>query len=134
MQIKVATILAFSATIGNVFAASGCHKKDDDIGRTCQYKDKDAWRNAARLYCWMFSTPLTVPGGNSGSNVYQLKISNVPDGYGGQQIFWGNYKVNGGTHRITFDECMKYQEGNYCDGFGGWTDTDFGTVFGECIR
>ena len=101
---------------------------DDDIGRTCQYKDIDAWRNAARLYCWMFSTPLTVPGGNSGSNVYQLKISNVPDGYGGQQIFWGNYKVNGGTHRITFDECMKYQEGNYCDGFGGWTDTDFGTV------
>lgn len=44
---------------------------------------------AAALYCHQFKNPFSVPAGSSSSNVYQMKIANVPDGWGGKQIFWG---------------------------------------------
>ena len=95
----------------------------------------------------MFSFGVTVPQGGS----YGIKIANRPDGWGGKQIFWGmhtstfpqkladflniqagNYRVDrNGDHMIKADECNRYMEEIYasgCQGFGGWVNTDFGTV------
>ena len=58
---------------------------DDDIGKYCAYADEDAFMRAANTYCSTFSYGTYVPAGAS----YGLKLNDVPDGYGGQQIFWG---------------------------------------------
>ncbi|KAK3687105.1 hypothetical protein LTR37_019172 [Vermiconidia calcicola] len=137
------SILSSLVLLGTALA-NGCHDSDDDIGATCALNPArsdggNAFLDAAGLYCHMFELPFTVPKGSSSSNIYQMKIADVADGWGDTQIFWGNYKVENGddTHLITMEECNGYmnQIMTQCpDGHGGWVDTDFGTVFGECIR
>jgi hypothetical protein len=63
--------------------------QDDSIGKTCAFANYDSYLEAASLYCYQFRSPFYVPKGDSQSNIYQMKIGRVPDGYGGQQIFWG---------------------------------------------
>lgn len=63
--------------------------QDDSIGQTCAFANYDSYLEAASLYCYQFRSPFYVPKGDSQSNIYQMKIGRVPDGYGGQQIFWG---------------------------------------------
>lgn len=63
---------------------------DDDIGRTYAFKDYDAFLNVAALYCYQFKNEFSIPKGSDGA----MKIGEVPDGYGGQQIFWGTYGAN----------------------------------------
>jgi hypothetical protein len=61
------------------------HLTDDAIGKTCTFKDYDSFLNVAGLYCYQFKNEFSIPKGSDGS----IKIGQVPDGYGGQQIFWG---------------------------------------------
>ena len=64
---------------------------------------------------------------------YPVKSNENPDGAGGQQIFWGNYRVDrGGDYTIDTASCTDYmnQIYNSCGGFGGWINTSFGTVSG----
>jgi hypothetical protein len=61
------------------------HPTDDAIGKTCAFKDYDSFLNVAALYCYQFKNEFSIPKGSDGS----IKIGQVPDGYGGQQIFWG---------------------------------------------
>jgi len=63
---------------------------DDKIGEYCAFNpDNGAFLDAANAYCYQFRNAFDVPRGSSSSNVYQMKIGNVPDGFGGKQIFWG---------------------------------------------
>ena len=41
----------------------------------------------AALYCYQFKNEFSIPKGSDGA----MKIGEVPDGYGGQQIFWGMF-------------------------------------------
>lgn len=100
---------------------------DDSIGKYCAFSNYDTYLDAAALYCYQFRSPFHVPKGDSQSNIYQMKIGHVPDGYGGEQIFWGmltvlanlcgpmltrgregNYKIDKGDeyHLVNYDECM----------------------------
>jgi len=63
------------------------HSTDDNVGNYCAFNpDSNAFLNAANAYCYQFRHGVSVPKGDS---VYQMKIADAPDGYGGQQTFWG---------------------------------------------
>ena len=66
-------------------------RQDDSIGRYCAFANYDSYLEAASLYCYQFRSPFYVPKGDSQSNIYQMKIGRVPDGYGWQQLFWGMF-------------------------------------------
>jgi len=77
---------------------------DDSIGKTCTFKDYPSFNYAASLYCAEFALGVNVPQGNS----YGIKIASVPDGYGGQQIFWGEFRTNF-DNMIGFDTDRKQE-------------------------
>ena len=104
---------------------------DDSIGKTCEYFTASAWSDAVNSYCNPSDGNAVLEGQSFG-----FKTENNPDGAGGQQIFWGNYRVDrDGTHTITAQECTYYMEEIYggCGGYGGWINVDFGTVSCEVL-
>ncbi|KAK3703658.1 hypothetical protein LTR37_014354 [Vermiconidia calcicola] len=112
-----------------------CHadtRAADSIGKECRYANFDSFNAAAFKYCTQVQGASVLEGQS-----LEFRTDNNPDGFGGEQLFWGNYRVDReGTHFISLEECAKYQADifNQCGGFGGWVDTTWGTVFGECIR
>jgi hypothetical protein len=58
---------------------------DDSIGKYCAFQTPAAWDAAVNLYCAGFEFGEPVPQGGS----YGIKLDQMPDGAGGQQIFWG---------------------------------------------
>ena len=58
-------------------------------------------------------------------------MANRPDGAGGRQNFWGNWRIDrGGNYKVTEGQCKTYMADIYnsCGGFGGWKNEWFGTV------
>ncbi|KAK3722148.1 hypothetical protein LTR37_002581 [Vermiconidia calcicola] len=104
-------------------------QKADSIGKECRYANFDSFNPAALKYC-SHAQGATVLEGQS----LKYRTDNNPDGFGGEQLFWGNYRVDReGIHFISLEEFMKYQADifNQCRGFGGWFDTTWGTMPGS---
>ncbi|APA10711.1 hypothetical protein sscle_06g054810 [Sclerotinia sclerotiorum 1980 UF-70] len=105
---------------------------DDSIGKSCSFYTRETWDAAAIDHCTRMSGT-AVTGGTSQS----IRIDHVDDGAGGYQNFWGNWRIGRkGDYLVTFDNCKGFMDKIYgkCGGYGGWSNTDFGTIFGECIR
>jgi hypothetical protein len=62
---------------------------DDDIGKYCRYATHHAFMDAASLYCRGMTGKIIPEGSEFGG-----KFTNVPDGYGGEQIFYGMSSQN----------------------------------------
>ncbi|KAF7196128.1 hypothetical protein HII31_02529 [Pseudocercospora fuligena] len=131
MKVSIATTLAALATY---VAADGCHKSSDSIGKECKFFNKDVWNSAVNNWCDQ-ENGLAVQQGQS------LAIKTGPwddgSGTGGKQLFFGNYRVDrNGARTVEAGYCKQVMGDLWdtCDGFGGWTNTEWGTIFAECIR
>jgi len=60
---------------------------DNNVGKYCAFNpDSDAYLDAANAYCYQFRNGATL---EKGAYVYQVRLANMPDGFGGHQTFWG---------------------------------------------
>ncbi|KAF2873530.1 hypothetical protein BDV95DRAFT_567210 [Massariosphaeria phaeospora] len=95
---------------------------------------------AATIYCRKFLDPFQLPTGQS----YPYKISQIPceedtslcDFYGNLRNDRDNGNVPAGYTFMDYDKCMEFMPTIFtaCGGNGGWVNTDYGTVFAECIQ
>ena len=125
MKVSIATTLVALATY---VAADGCHKSSDSIGKECKFFNKDVWNTAVNNWCDQ-ENGLAVQQGQS------LAIKTGPwddgSGTGGKQLFFGDYRVDrNGARTVEAGYCKQVMGDLWdtCDGFGGWTNTEWGTV------
>ncbi|GAB7326421.1 hypothetical protein MBLNU13_g10437t2 [Cladosporium sp. NU13] len=103
------SIFTLAALVASAYAG-GCHTGNTNVGKYCAFNpDSDAYLDAANAYCYQFRAGITL---EKGEYVYQTRLVNAPDGFGGHQTFWGNYVVMKGddVHLVTYDECMGYMK------------------------
>ncbi|KAF7877676.1 hypothetical protein EAF04_001347 [Stromatinia cepivora] len=126
------TVLGISNHSEYITIPSAKIHADDSIGEYCAFQTRNAWNAAAAAHCSRM-IGITVTEGTS----QNIRVDNLDDGAGGHQNFWGNWRIDRkGNYVVGFGNCMGFMNTIYdkCGGFGGWENTDFGTVFGECIR
>ncbi|KAF2239899.1 hypothetical protein EV356DRAFT_527752 [Viridothelium virens] len=121
-------------------AEDGCHWENDVYGKPCRFFEYNSFLNASAYYCSQFHAGVAAPIGTD----YAEKYAHVPDGVGGEQVFFANVEVHHKPYHdwdedywlIDTDMCNEMMEKiwQHCGGFGGWVVTAFGAVYGECIR
>ncbi|KXT14769.1 hypothetical protein AC579_7791 [Pseudocercospora musae] len=128
MKLSLATTLAAFATY---MAADGCHKSSDIIGKQCKFLNKDVCNAAVNNWCDE-ENGLVVQQGQS------LAIKTGPwddgSGTGAKQLFFVDYRVDrNGVRAVEAGHCKQVMRDLWAerDGFGGWTDTESGTIFVE---
>ncbi|KAF2426309.1 hypothetical protein EJ08DRAFT_651837 [Tothia fuscella] len=119
---------------GNAAALDGCHRHDDSWGIPCAFSDSNHFMasgaNACRILLKSWSQGIRRDIGA------KYCLPDQDDEFGGKQMMCVGYRVDRGD---TIFPSQQDCEGdmsrvyNSCNGWGGWVNTAYGTVFGECI-
>ncbi|KAF2686040.1 hypothetical protein K458DRAFT_387045 [Lentithecium fluviatile CBS 122367] len=115
----------------------------DSIDKTCAFANWDTWLRVTDAYYAQFDPGKLLPAGGS----YGEKLDEMPDGWDGRQIFFGNHRVDKGdpghsSHFINFKMCQDDMKAVYVNckdkkgaTLGGWViGVGARWLFGECIR
>ncbi|KAH7110367.1 hypothetical protein B0J11DRAFT_599532 [Dendryphion nanum] len=106
-----------------------CHEKSDSIGKPCEYLDGRTFVNAIIDWCYL-NQGIWVQQGESNSGY-------LDHGYTDKHHKrLASYKVDrNGNHQITWQDCIERMILIKQDcSKGGWKNTDYGTIFAECIE